>query len=71
MVAILVGQFSGDALAQDVEVTHQLGQGAGGTHGRLLGGGCLQQGEYLKLLGVAQSLGFACHRFPLWPSWRA
>jgi hypothetical protein len=71
MVAVLVGQLTGDALTQDVEVTHQLGQGAGGTHGRMLGAGGLQQAENLKLLGVAQPLGFTVHRFPLWPSWRA
>jgi hypothetical protein len=38
-VAILVGQLTGDALSQGVEMTHQLGQGAGGAHGRALGAG--------------------------------
>jgi hypothetical protein len=51
-VAILIGQLTGDALAQDVEMTHQLGQRAGGTHGRVLGAGGFKQGENLKLLGV-------------------
>jgi hypothetical protein len=36
-VAVWVGQLSGDALPQIVDMTHQLGQGAGGTHGRALG----------------------------------
>lgn len=38
-VAILVGQLTGDALSQGVEMTYQLGQGAGGAHGRALGAG--------------------------------
>lgn len=36
-VAVLVGQLSGDALPQIVDMTHQLGQGTGGTYGRALG----------------------------------
>jgi hypothetical protein len=29
-VAVLVGQLTGDTLPQTVEMTHELGQGAGG-----------------------------------------
>ena len=36
-VAVRGEQLSGDALPQIVNMTHQLGQGAGGTHGRALG----------------------------------
>jgi hypothetical protein len=35
-----------------VEMTHQVGEGAGGPHGRVLGAGGFKQGENLKLLGV-------------------
>ena len=52
-VAVLVGQLTGDALPQTVEMTHELGQGAGGAHGRALGADGFQQGENLKLLVVA------------------
>jgi hypothetical protein len=31
-VAVLVGQLTGDALPQTVEMTHELGQGTGGAH---------------------------------------
>jgi hypothetical protein len=34
-------------------MTHQLGEGAGGTHGRVLGVDSFQHGENLKLLGLA------------------
>ena len=59
--AVLVGQRTGDALPQTVELTDELGQGAGGAHGRALGADGFEQGENLKLLVVAQSLGVA-HR---------
>jgi hypothetical protein len=36
-VAILVGKLTGDTLPQTVEVTHELGQGAGGADRRALG----------------------------------
>jgi hypothetical protein len=39
----------------------ELGQGAGGAHGRALGADGFEQGQNLKLLVVAQSLGVA-HR---------
>jgi hypothetical protein len=64
-VAILIGQLTGDALAQDVEMTYQLGQRAGGTHGRVIGAGGFKQGENVKLLGIAQPLGFADHAPPV------
>jgi hypothetical protein len=48
----VAGQLGGDALAQGVEMAHQLGQGASGAHRRGLGAGRLEQGENLKLLGV-------------------
>jgi hypothetical protein len=51
-VAVLVGQLHGDAEPKGVEMTHQLGQGAGGANGRVLGAGGFKQGENLKLLGV-------------------
>jgi hypothetical protein len=62
-VAVLVGQLTSDTLPQTVEMTHELGQGAGGAHGRALGADGFEQGENLKLLAVAQSLGVAhrCH----------
>jgi hypothetical protein len=50
--AVLVGQLTGDALAQGVEMAHQLGQGTGSPHGRTLGAGGRKQAENLKLLGV-------------------
>jgi hypothetical protein len=34
-------------------MTHELGQGAGGAHGRLVGADGFKQGEDLKLLVVA------------------
>jgi hypothetical protein len=70
-IAILVRQLPGDALAQDVKVTHQLGQSPGGTHGRVLSASGFEQGENFKLLGVGQPLGFADHHFPLWAGSRA
>jgi hypothetical protein len=35
-----------------LSLTHQVGEGAGGPHGRVLGAGGFKQGENLKLLGV-------------------
>ena len=52
-VAVLVGQLTGDALPQTMEMIDELGQGAGGAHGRALGADGFQQGENLKLLVVA------------------
>jgi hypothetical protein len=52
-VAVLVGQLSGDTLPQTVEMAHELGQGAGGAHGRAVGADGFEQGENLKLLAVA------------------
>jgi hypothetical protein len=40
-VAVVVGQLHGDALPKGVEMAHQVGQGAGGAHGRVLGAGGL------------------------------
>jgi hypothetical protein len=51
-VAVLVGQLTGDTLPQTVEMTHELGQGAGGAHGRAVGADGFEQGENLKLLVV-------------------
>ena len=62
-VAVLVGQLTGDTLPQIVEMTHELGQGAGGGYSGALGADDLEQGENLKLLAVAQSLEVA-HRCP-------
>jgi hypothetical protein len=42
----------------------ELGQGAGGAHGRALGADGFEQGQNLKLLVVAQSLGVATAAFP-------
>ena len=64
-VAVLVGKLTGDTLPQTVEVTHELGQGAGGGHSGALGADDLEQGENLKLLAVAQSLEVAHRRLPL------
>jgi hypothetical protein len=64
-VAVLVGQLTGDALPQTVEMTHELGQGTGGAHGRAVGADGFEQGENLKLLVVAQSLGVAHRCLPL------
>jgi hypothetical protein len=64
-VAVLVGQLASDTLPQTVEMTHELGQGAGGAHGRALGADGFEQGENLKLLAVAQSLGVAHRCLPL------
>lgn len=64
-VAVLVGQLTGDTLPQTVEVTHELGQGAGGGHRGAVGTDDLEQGENLKLLAVAQSLEVAHRRLPL------
>ena len=61
---VVAGQLGGDALAQGVEMAHQLGQGASGAHRRGLGAGRLEQGENLKLLGVVQWLGVA-HQYLL------
>jgi hypothetical protein len=52
-VATLVGQLTGDALPESVEMTHEFGQGTGGAHGRALGANGFEQGENLKLLVVA------------------
>jgi len=49
-VAVLVGQLTGDTLPETVEMTHELGQGAGGTHGRAVGADGFEQGENLKLV---------------------
>ena len=51
--AVLVGQLTGDALPQTVEMTHELGEGAGGAHGRAVGVDGFEQGKNLKLLVVA------------------
>jgi hypothetical protein len=51
-VAVLVGQVTGDTLPQSVEMTHELGHGAGGAHGRAVGVDSFEQGENLKLLVV-------------------
>jgi hypothetical protein len=51
-VAVLVGQLHGDASPKGVEMTHQVGEGAGGPHGRVLGAGGFKQGENLKLLDL-------------------
>jgi hypothetical protein len=63
--AILVRQLEGNAFPQGVEMVHQLGQGAGGAHGRGVGTGGFEQAKYLKLLVVVQSLGVTHHRLPL------
>ena len=55
--AVVDGQLGGNALAQGVEMAHQLRQGASGAHPRGLAAGRLKQGKNLKLLGVVQSLG--------------
>jgi hypothetical protein len=64
-VAVLVGQLTGDTLPQTVEMTHELGEGAVGAHGRAVGADGFEQGENLKLLVVAQSLGIAHRCLPL------
>jgi hypothetical protein len=51
-VAVLVGQLTGDTLPQTVEMTHELGQGAGDAHGRAVGADGFEQGENFKLLVV-------------------
>jgi hypothetical protein len=43
--AILVGQLKGNAFPQGVEMVHQLGQGAGGAHGRGVGTGAFEQAK--------------------------
>lgn len=65
-MAVLVGQFGGDALAKGVEVTHQLGHRAGGAHSGVFGVDGFEQPENLKLLVVAQSLALAHHRLRFW-----
>jgi hypothetical protein len=56
-VAVLAGQLTGDALPQIVEMTHELGEGAGGAHGRALGADGFEQGE--------NSNGGNCHSVPV------
>ena len=36
-VAVLVGQLTGDTFSEDLQMAHQLGQGLGGPHRRVLG----------------------------------
>jgi hypothetical protein len=54
-----------------MEMTHELGQGAGGGQGGALGADDLEQGENLKLLAVAQSLEVAHRCLPWGLAWWA
>jgi DNA-binding CsgD family transcriptional regulator len=60
----------GQCVPQGVEMAHQLGQGAGGAHGRGVGTGGFEQAKYLKLLGVFSRWGRPSPP-PPWPSWPA
>jgi hypothetical protein len=61
-----VGQFTGDALSEEVKTTHQLGEGTGGPHCGRLGRNGFKQGENLELLGIAKALWLAHHQLPFW-----
>ena len=62
---MVVGQLKGNAFPQGVDMAHQLGQGAGGAHGRGIGTGGFEQAKYLKLLGVVQRWGSPITASPL------